>query len=659
MRAGSTEEAFLQFRNAPNPEFFRTFFHCEHRDVPGRVIPLLLNNTQKFLDDYIERCVAMELRRLVDAARGGAGHPEIYIENLLERVDRGEAIQPHEIGLKLLVGKSRRGGVSTYVQHLGFRRCCMMPSYDVLVMAHDQPTARMVNDMVRLSYDEWPARYTDLRIPASNAGEEKFQLRNRSSFAVRTAGQTRAGNEKTRGWKFDFYHFSEYAHYVVYADVTQAVGVARPHAWIIKESTANGRDGPFYAEWEGARYIWEVEAAYDAQDWDFFEAWSGQYKFFFSWLDDPGLTTVVYDWEKKKLTASLDDYERSLQRRFPKTCSLNRLKWRRSKIKDLQHHERLEPVQLFMQEFPVDEHEMFQETGKSIFDHDALAILEMNAKQKVPVLMAKLEPNKPPRQAWLGGANFVMFKAPERGHQYVIGGDVSHGVGRDDSVGLVLDRLDGTTYEEVACFRSNRIDPQDFGHILTMIGEMYFDAFINCEAMGPGLSTNKAIVVDNRYNQVYRRKTLDMVILKNNHDASFRYGFWTSQQGKWAIVGDTQPFIRNRTVALSSVWGVDQLKAYAEGTNGRLGKEGVLDDYVMALCLAIYAALRAAPSQSALRKKEERLEAELTDLDPDSVGWWKTVAKTIATAVTQNRRMGVLGRGRNYFPSTDQVKPRK
>lgn len=658
MRTASTEEAIEHFDFADNETFFRTFFHCEHRDIPGRVIPLQFNNAQRFLDSYIDRCLAMNLKLLVDAARQGASAEAIYIPNLLERVDRGERILPHEIGLKLMIGKSRRGGISTYVQHVGFRRCCWISNYDVLVMAHDDPTAKMVNEMVRLSYNEWPAEYADLRVPKTHAGEHKFALQNRSEFTIRTAGHQAVASEKTRGWKFDFYHFSEFAHYTVYNDVAQAIGVAMKHAWIIKESTANGKDNPFYKEWQSSRYVWEVEAAYEAKDYDFFRDWNGQYKWFFCWLDDPGCTTVVYDWERERLAADLDEYEQSLLKRFPKTCDLNRLKWRREKIKTMTGHLRLEPVQLFMQEYPVDDREMFQDTGKSIFDQEALETLTINAKMHEPLLKAKVEHKKPPRLAWLGGANFFMYKRPLRGHSYAIGGDVGHGIGKDDSVGVIVDRMDGTTFEEVACFRSNRIDPAEFGHVLTMIAEMYNDAFINCECMGPGLLSNQAIVIDNRYSQIYMRKTLDMVYLNHNTDANFRYGFWTSQQGKWAVVGDAQPIIKNLLIKLYSVWGIDQLMNFAEDENGKLGKEGQLDDYVIALCLAIYAALRCAPSQEAVRRKEERKEVDLSNLDPNDEGWWKAIARTVAKAVSRNRGMGAA-MGRGYMPSVDELKTRK
>lgn len=640
-----------QYASLSNPDFFKEFFHVDHRDLPGEIVPFDCNFGQRKLDQYLHDCARFNLRMQIDGARQGQ---RSYIPNLLERVDTGQEIQDHEIGLECLVGKSRRGGFSTHIEHIGLRRVSWLGKYEVLVMAHDQATAKTVNEMARLSYDFWPAKHETLKLSIRAQNDEEFSLANRSKFSVRTAGQKKQANEKTRGWKFDFYHFSEYAHFFTYADAQQTRLVARPHAWIIKESTANGKTGPFYNEWQGAAYLHEVIAAYEAKDVDFFKSWNGQYKFFFSWLEDPGLTTQIYDWEKEELTASLTPYELELMKKHPDLCTLDRIKFRRETIRNrCQDHERLEPEALYMQEYPADEDEMFQSTSLAIFDADSLEILMKQAKRFVPLVSARVFADQPPKQSWLGGSNFWMYDLPKEGHSYVIGGDIGYGIGKDDSVAVVLDRLDGTVLREVACLKSNTIDPKSFGHIMTMMAEMYNDAFINCEVMGPGHTTNQAIIEDNRYGWLYHRKTLDLIMVDGNTSSNFRYGFFTSEQGKHAIVGDTRPVIKDRTIILASPWGVKQLQDFEEDDKGKLGKEGVRDDYVLALCLAVWASFRAAPGLETAIRRAAKKKVRQAKLSVDDEAWWKTIMRQIDGNIAKNRQIGRSGG--LYLPSVDEV----
>lgn len=590
----STELRFVEdMKTKPDTWFWPTLFKVESRDYPGRLVPLKMNAAQTLYDDFERRALALNLKLQVDAFKQGQPtyvHPEV----MKAHIERGTPVPEHMIGLDVLIGKSRRGGFSTRTLAKGLRRILTTPNYSCLLMAHADDSAMDIWGIGHRMYDHWPNEWIRVRPDAAYDSQDYFELDGlESRYAISTAGKNVEAESK-RGWRFDFMHFSEYAHYKSYADATQVLSARMPYSWVIKESTANGKSGPFYEEWQRALTIDEAEEAYRTKDFETLSKWGtpGQYKFFFSWLDDPGLVQPVYEGEAEGLAASLDEYEQALMKR-DKRFTLGRVKERRQRIRDSQSHPILSPEQLFMQEFPATPEEMFQVTGSPVFDE---ARLELAAAQaKPPRLFARVYGQKPPIRVVEAGCNLRLYEPFREGHAYVIGADVSKGVGKDYSVAMVFDRCDGTRLEEVALFRSNHTDERDFGHVLTMLGEMYGQAFVVPE-INQGLLAATTIVTENRYWHVFERQSYDSVNVDPSTN-TFRFGFFTSMQTKSMIVQGARNAFREGLIRVHSHDVLGEMRIFqVDSETQKYGvPKGAHDDTVIALCLAWHGA-KFAPS---------------------------------------------------------------
>lgn len=615
----------------------------EHRDLAGTVVPFTFNYAQLELESDFHRMQALTIKMMADAARSGQTVP---IDNLLERLDKGLAIHPYEVPLRVLVGKSRRRGVSAVVQWIIYSRMNFLNNYPAVLMAHNEEAANQIGNYARDFYKRWPMEFRHLRHDDLLNREGKLKLANDSRLDVFTAG-SKQSQENSRGWRFDCYHFSEYAHYQSYAEAQACASVAPPHAWIIKESTGNGPSGPFYREWNKALTIDDAERAYEEKNYEVLKEWDGaplkhEYKIFFSWLDDPGLSAPVMDWERDQYEGNnLDDYEQALLAKFPEKATPNKLKWRRVTIeKDCQNHE-LPPEAFFAQEWPATPREMFQATGTKVFAaYEVLSLCELEAKP--PLFTARVDGVSMPEISPLGAPNLFVYQLPDPERSYVIGLDPKCGAvqNKDEHVITVWDQHDGTFYEEVATLFDARLDGKAVGHIATMLAELYNQAFITPEIQGGGLAVAGTIVGDNGYTRIYERKTLDSIGETGNGNF-FRFGVFSSEQMKDNMVQEVKAVMREKRIRIHTIKLIEQFRSFERVDKKYGGPENELDDGVMSTLLGIFGARRQGrPSSRGLRPTELARNKEFIAeaLSPELAKYSRMVAAKIALDVRKAAR---------------------
>lgn len=615
----------------------------EHRDLAGTVVPFDVNFAQKKQIDDIYRMLVLTLRMQYDAAKLGQ---EVAIPNLVYRMENGYAIYPYEVPLRLMIGKSRRRGMSALVEFIMFIRMNFLRNYPCVLMAHAEDSANQIGNYARDYWKRWPAKYRHLRFDTSLNAEGRLKLKNDSRLDVFTAG-SKAAQENSRGWRFDFYHFSEYAHYSSYTEVQACAIVTPPHAWVIKESTGNGPSGPFHREWNGALSIDEAERAYNEKDYETLRAWDGVpnkhvFKSFFSWLDDPGLSAQVMEWETADFQmARLDDYERALVEKFPDKVTPQKLKWRRITLKDCQDHE-LQPEAYFAQEYPASEDEMFQATGSKVFaQYESLKICALRAENEPPLFKARCDGVTSPVINPLAAPNLFVYKLPEPGRFYLVGVDPKMGAcdNKDEHAIVVLDQHDGTFFEEVACFFDRLLDGNSVGVIATMLAEMYNRAFITPEIQGGGLAIARTIVGDCGYSRVYERKSLDAIGGKSGGENYFRFGIYTLEQTKDAMAQDIRQLLRDGRLQLRTRKLIDQMFSYERVDKKYGAPEGELDDGVMGLQLCVFGGLlqgrpsRRGPSDAELARSIGMAADAMT---PELADFTRMVAAKVARDIKKN-----------------------
>lgn len=590
------------------PNSMQLVLRVQDRDRK-KIIPLRLNECQRKLHELIEKIEAFNRRRTRDAR---AQDPNA---------------EPFE-KIEVVIGKCRRGGVSTYVQARGYLKAQWSENFRVMTMAHKGKNSE---EIFRYSSDfhrRWPKEHGQWQQPTGQSSKEGVEFANASRISTETSG----GRGASRGTEYDFYHLSEVAWYDSYAEVDAAIAAAPPHSEVYEESTANGAAGGFYERWKTAMFLDDVIAAYDAKDFETLDKWSGYVRFFFSWLDDPAYREFVFDMEREPLLQSLDDYERALMNDFG--ASLEQIKWRRSKIKRLAQGENksgLDDEQYFMQEYPTTPTEMFQTSGLQVFDARTLDAMEQRAKVKLkasPPTYFKVHHWHLPEACRKHEANLTIYEPPQPGAMYAVGGDVGYGVGKDRSVAVILDRTDGTVAREVACFVSNRIGAEDFGEVLTMLAEWYNGAFLTPEVNGPGVATCIRVAVENRYPWIYHRQTQDLIRDRVVETNSFRFGYHTLGQSKNALVERMRMGLKEGSIQLFSDILFQELRAYRKkDEGGYTAPDGEYDDACIAVCLAYFghsSPWAAPPVTTQAMRNRQAANDEVPTQDRE---WWASVLK--------------------------------
>lgn len=231
---------------------------------------------------------------------------------------------------KTIILKGRQQGVSTLMQSLLYR-LALTRTIKGLVLSHDDRSTQAFRRMFSRFNDHMPAEYkpefgynnrTIISLPATD-----------SEIIVATANGT--GNVG-RGFSFSHIHFSEYA-FVNDPEPMLAGALQSGNPNVVIESTANGTGNDFYTKCMEAHHgegIWKL--------------------LFYQWWLSPEYQKPLDFTDEIKLTNS----EEILVQKH--TLSLEQIKWRRYKIKEL-------GARLFNQEYPETVELAFLASGVGYF----------------------------------------------------------------------------------------------------------------------------------------------------------------------------------------------------------------------------------------------------------------------------------------------------
>jgi len=186
--------------------------------------------------------------------------------------------------------------------------------------------------------------------------------------------------------------------------------------------------------------------------------------------------------------------------------------------------------------------------------------------------------------------NMTIFKMPEEGQQYIIGGDVARGDGKDFST---LQILNVDTLEQVAEFRE-KISPDLFPFVINHMARMYNMAYVVIEANSFGLG----VCFDMRDKFKYPRNRL--YFSKNIKDIHVRHhkykinegteipGFQTSRKNRVLLVKAIIEHMRENSLILHSKRLMAEFQTFVMNGDKPEHEPGFNDDLIMALGIALY-----------------------------------------------------------------------
>lgn len=411
----------------------------------------------KTLDDFPRACGLLNIRLKsggVVPFDAGRWTPE-QARFEAERTGRDIVVKPRQVGFSTLelardfIFARRRRGVQ------------------VLVVAHDREPAEQLFLTIKLFYEAFRREGLCPRARYDNTRELVFPD-NHSAIRIVEAGVTeKAGRKKGRSGTIHRLHATEVAFWgAPHATMTALMGAVEDRGEVVIESTAYGAGGLFYEDVQAARV-----------------GTSGYKLHFFPWYEHAGYRRDLptdFDPEPR------DEWEMRLR---AEGCGNEQIAWWRSKVDD----PKLGGIDRILGEYPIDLDTCFRASGRAYIEPRYLDAIAKHIRE--PIRTERLT-GKDGR--YLGTVQ--IFEEPQRGAAYVVGADVSEGVGRDACSATVLEMKSGRV---VATYWEDRIDHGDFGLALSLIGWAYNEALIGPERNNHGHSTIRALEAEACYPNIY------------------------------------------------------------------------------------------------------------------------------------------------------------
>ena len=467
--------------------------------------------------------------------------------------ERIRKIKKEGRAIRVIILKARQEGVSTFCEAMIFESTVDNSNVNSLIVAHEPESTEEIFRMSKLYYDMLPEpikplkRYDNKKQLVFENPDEKTRPENpglRSKMVIATAGKIKIG----RGLTLQNFHGSEVAFWKKGKDLMLSVMQAipdNPNTMVFLESTANGfgGDGEYF-------YNMVQDALAGRNDFEMiFLPWHlmTEYSMKFS-----------SDQEKKKFKDNLDNYEKDVQKDFKLT--LEQLNWRRWAIKNKCGND----IDKFKQEYPITIEEAFVASANTVI---AKQFIEAQRKfTRKPV--DKLD-------------DILIYEKPKE-HYYSLGADSSEGVGQDDSVFTVIDKMTG---REVAQFVNDRIPPDLFARKIVKAAEYFNNAIVVPEINAHGLVVLNELRNLN-YANIFRQRYYDHA----SRQWSRRLGWKTSKLSKPIMVDDFIKGLREEEIGLSSIITVNQMLTFVhtnESNKHGMGAEtGQKDDCLVSAMLA-------------------------------------------------------------------------
>ena len=212
-------------------------------------------------------------------------------------------------------------------------------------------------------------------------------------------------------------------------------------------------------------------------------------------------------------------------------------------------------------------------TGKTVFDGQAVA--ERLSRIPEPVKRGYWEDER-----WIDAKDgpVQIFREPEEGRPYVIGGDTS-GEGSDWFVAQVLDNVTG---EQVAVLR-HQYEEDTYAKQVFRLGEYYNDALVGIEANYSTYPIKRLEQLGYR-NQYVREQ-------EDTYTGAIRkaYGFQTNVRTRPVIIAQLVEAMRDGINQVNDRTTLEEMLTFVRNEKLRAeAEEGAHDDCVMALAIAWY-----------------------------------------------------------------------
>lgn len=513
--------------------------------------------------------------------------------------------------------KARQMGVSTWVLALFYWLCSLRANRNALIVAHDEASTTNFNSRIRSAHSE---SHPLLKSETVTDRRDLVHFGNKTSQRKKGTGagldsrlvfSTAQRGELGRSYNFHAVLLSEFAIWPELGIDIEATLVALaqtigeyPGTVIILESTAKGANAAariwgdktnefrkIFIPWCGfddyrkplkpGESLGELCASDEA---------GGRDTRYGNEIEESRLIRdALLTWYPDEVLAGGEEWI--------KAEVDARLNWRRGTI----DKKCLGDLTAFRREYPTCAAHAFASTSKNCFDVGSLELMRKHVEEE-DIKCRRFSYNHDPD---VNDANvkfqlhpfgpLYVYKLPEIGQNYVIGGDVAQGIPNSgDYSSLIV--LAVPDLEEVASF-NQIITPDQFAELAHYLGLIYNGALLGLENNERGgFTANTILARQLHYPRLFYR--FDAFDKK----AAGQPGYVTTDTRKSVTVTELAKAIRDHEILLRTPQLLDQLAHYMLLNNGTMGAPPSWnDDLVSALLIAVHLSTKVhlyAPVQS-------------------------------------------------------------
>lgn len=239
--------------------------------------------------------------------------------------------------------------------------------------------------------------------------------------------------------------------------------------------------------------------------------------------------------------------------------------WKENELKSMGYH-------LFQQEYEC----KFLNNAGSPFDPDMFTKLEEERIEPINIL---------------DNGNYLIWAKPDKDKIYTMGVDSGEGLGRDFSVIQIFDITDPMNIEQVACYKTNKMDTTSWGLKVYEIAKQWYSPIAVIERNGPGSGICDKFFYEWNYPRLVCCSSADVEKLRNTKNKL--PGMLASRNTKSRAVTNMKYYVHDRRcVKIHDKVTVDELRTFANlktpsGNTIWKAQEGFHDDHVMAMVWAL------------------------------------------------------------------------
>lgn len=202
---------------------------------------------------------------------------------------------------------------------------------------------------------------------------------------------------------------------------------------------------------------------------------------------------------------------------------------------------------------------------------------------------------------------FYIWELPVEGNNYIIGGDVSRGDGRDYST---LELINVETMTQVGELQV-KVDPDQLADIVYKVAKIYNNAFVAIEVNSMGSATTFRLKNQLKYtNQFFCKNYKDFYVKASSYKEATMYkdgalvpGFQTTSKTRPLMMANLIQIMREKQVIINSKRLLSEFDTFVKVKDKEQHEKGFNDDLIFAWAIALY--MRNTEYENATKSRDQ------------------------------------------------------